>query len=89
MAFALRNGQGTLWPNHYKQAGDNRPDFKGTEKTLEGEMREFAAWWKGEGDGRYLSTQAQMPREQTQPRVPPPQPAAPAPSAAEDLDLPF
>ena len=62
MAFEHKDGQGTLWKNKYKEAGDNKPDFKGTLKLLDGQVVEIASWFKGQ-EPQFQSVQIQIPRE--------------------------
>ena len=66
MAFELRNGQGTLWPNDYKTADPKdarKPDYRGDQKLLAGEPAEIAAWWDGAAGASDLDVQIQVDRQ--------------------------
>jgi uncharacterized protein (DUF736 family) len=53
MAFQLKDGQGTLFPNDRKTS-DNQPDHKGS-VLIEGKEYEVAAWTKRGSHGAFLS----------------------------------
>lgn len=104
MAFEQRDDSGVLFKNTYKNAGDNKPDYKG-KGMVNGKLVEIAAWVKEGAKGKFLSLKFSEPREQqpddrqqpatratptptVQPRRPAPQ--VPAPYAGEEADpLPF
>ena len=51
MAYELRDGQGSLFQNKYKEAGDNRPGLTGT-IMIEGREYKISAWKKQGSNGR-------------------------------------
>ena len=85
MAYELKEGQGSLFKNSYKQK-DSQPDMRGT-LLINGVTYEVAGWSRTtQGGDRYLSLKAEPKRDtQTAAQVFPAQPAAPE---AND-DLPF
>lgn len=81
MAFELREGQGTLFPNN-KDGNDKRPDYRGS-VMIGGTEYELAAWSKEGKKGPYLSLSAKVkPAAETSDSV------RKASSQADD-DVPF
>lgn len=56
MAWEHREGQFSVFPNEYKEDGDNKPDLRG-DGLFNGESVEIALWWKDGRKGRFLSGQ--------------------------------
>jgi len=97
MAYVPKPNTGTLWPNQYKKA-DNHPNIRGDlliergllkllmEKhtTPEGMVKVAIAGWHGNTKGQetvYLVA--------SEPYVPKPKAAEPAPQPEDDQDVPF
>jgi len=83
MAFELRNGQGTIFKNKYKNS-DNHPDYRGEFKTPDGELLEIALWVKEGKNGKFFSASVQEPRERSAPKD-----YAPGADDNTDGDVPF
>lgn len=66
MAYEMKDGQGTMFQNSYKEAGDSKPDLRG-ECVVNGEVLEIAGWWKNPNPekGQFLSLKIQ-PKQQRQ-----------------------
>ena len=63
MAYEQRDMSGTFFPNTYKEAGDNKPCFKG-KCMVRREMLELAAWEKISQNGVvYYSFALSEPQE--------------------------
>ena len=54
MAYELREGQGSLFPNRKKEPGSKQPDFRG-DALVNGVVVEVAAWSKNGAKGSFLS----------------------------------
>jgi uncharacterized protein (DUF736 family) len=78
-AYTPKPGSFTLFPNRYKESGDNKPDFTGNGAALDGTPLQIAAWRKVGNNGEFLSVSISPPRQQ---RSPPPTPPT-------ELDDPF
>jgi hypothetical protein len=74
MAYELREGQGTLFPNRKKEPGSKQPDFRG-DALINGVTMEIAAWSKEGAKGSFLSVSIK-PKQERQDDAP--QSAAPA-----------
>lgn len=61
MAFELKNGQGTIFKNQYKES-ERHPDYKGEFKTPDGQLLEIALWVKDGRKGKYMSASVQVPK---------------------------
>jgi hypothetical protein len=87
------DNSGSLWPNDYKEEGDNKPNMKG-KLTVDGKEYEISAWTKTTDDNRrFLSLSVQKPWKERQSggggsAPASSEPSAPASSADKD-DLPF
>jgi len=55
MAYEAKAGDGVLFQNSYKTAGDKKPDFKGNILDLNGKKFELAAWIKTGPKGDFFS----------------------------------
>ena len=70
MAYEMKDGTGTIFPNKYHEEGDNKPHFKG-ELMWRGEKIEIALWPKvGQSGQEFQSAKLQEPR-QIEPTAPP------------------
>ncbi len=98
MAYELRDGQGTLWQNRYKQAGDNKPGLTGT-CLIDGVEYEISAWKKQGKNGKpwFYSISIKVagesrqgrPRGRPQQEAPQPQQRSMASDWDPDGDIPF
>jgi hypothetical protein len=61
MAYEPKDNTGALFPNSYKEPGDNKPDYKGT-MLVNGEEFEIAGWVKPGKNGDFISMKIQQPR---------------------------
>jgi uncharacterized protein (DUF736 family) len=84
LPYTPKPGTFSLFPNRYKEAGDNKPDFTGNGAALDGTPLQIAAWRKVGHSGEYLSVSISPPRQQ---QAPPP--AAPQPPAQTEEDTWF
>ena len=86
MAYEHKEGQGSLFKN--EKQNDRQPDYKGT-IFIGGTTYEVAAWERTSQRGsKFLSLQAQLPRERSEQ---PPVYQSPAPAPIQDAypeDLP-
>ena len=62
MGFELREGQGSLFKNKYKQEGDKTPDYRGT-ALYNGEKVKLSAWVKDGKNGKFMSLSIQPDKD--------------------------
>jgi uncharacterized protein (DUF736 family) len=65
MAYELKDGQGSLFPNDRKEK-DNHPDWRGTIK-IDGKFYEISSWWKespGKTGFHSLAVKPKEPRKE-------------------------
>ena len=92
MAYEAKPGSFSLFKNQYKDA-DNKPDYKGDGKDLDGNVIEVAAWLKEGANGKFMSCTFKL--KEARPQAKPAAPAAkqaPEPrftGAAFDDEIPF
>lgn len=88
--FEHKPGSFSLFKNKWKNEGDNKPDYKGRGKDLDGNDVEVAAWLRDGKDGgsRWLSCKFSIKADQ--PPMPKQEQAAPAgnPGPFDDLNEP-
>jgi len=62
MAFEIKEGSFSLWPNKFKVVGDAKPDFTGSGKLENGEEVDLAVWKKVAKNGtEYFGGQIKPP----------------------------
>lgn len=83
MAWEHREGQFSLFPNKYKEAGDNKPALRG-DGMFNGQMVEVALWKKQSQDGNTFYSGQIKPKEMQQQSPS----AAPLEEAIDD-EIPF
>ncbi len=71
MAYEHKELSGSMFPNRYKQDGDNKPDFVG-ELKIQGKVWQMAGWKKRRDNGEeWVSLKASEPRPPQQQQAPP------------------
>ena len=65
MAYELRDGQGSIFPNNKKS--EKHPDFRG-EMKIDGVVYEVSAWRKAYSKGEFLSLNVK-PAQQKPPKT--------------------
>lgn len=89
MAYELKNGQGTIFKNTYKQK-ETHPDYRGEIKTPNGELFEVSLWVKEGQKGKFFSVSVQEPYKKPDGNKSKPTEAPPAPEPTDDEnDIPF
>jgi hypothetical protein len=100
MAYELREGQGSMFPNRKKEPGSKQPDWRG-DALVNGVVMEVAGWSKEGAKGSFLSlsikpkqerkddapTGGGQPRQYADDRIT----SGPAPRRTENMDddIPF
>ena len=81
MAYEFKAGQASMFLNDKKESGDNRPNYQGEGKDLEGNPIRIALWKKTAANGKdYLSVSITPKVDQA---------AAQAPRKEDDDSIPF
>lgn len=80
MAYELREGQGSIFPNRKKEPGSKQPDWRG-DALVNGVVMEVAGWSKEGAKGSFLSLSIK-PKQERQDDAP--RSAAPAPAYDKD-----
>ena len=61
MTYIVKNGEGTLFKNQYKDA-DNKPDMTGKGKDLQGNDVELSIWFRvAKGGSKYMYVKQSEP----------------------------
>ena len=77
--FKLKENSGTIFKNNFKEAGDNKPDYRGT-INVDGKEKEISLWVKEGAKGKYFSASIKEPYKKRE---------TPQNEPKETNDLPF